>query len=207
VEINALWFNALENMASWAPQVDQSGERFAALAARAKKSFGKFWNALAGCCYDVIDAPGIDNDAALRPNQIFAVSLPLSPLNADQQRAVVDICAKKLLTSFGLRSLAQSDPAYQGQYGGDQLHRDRAYHQGAVWGWLLGPFVLAHLRVYQDAKTARSFLEPLGKYVNAYGLGTLAEIFAGDAPFIPCGCIAQAWTVGEFLRAWRATTA
>jgi predicted glycogen debranching enzyme len=205
VEINALWFNALETMAGLAPAVKRSAEPFAKLAERAKQSFAKFWNSSAGYCYDVIDAPGIGNDAALRPNQIFAVSLPQSPLSVEQQKAVVDIFARRLLTSYGLRSLAQSEPGYQGHYGGSSRERDGAYHQGTVWGWLLGPFVLAHLRVYADRLAAMSFLEPLGKQIHSDGLGTLSEIFDGDAPFTPRGCIAQAWTVGEVLRAWRAT--
>ncbi len=205
VEINALWFNALETMAGLAPAAKQSAELFAKLAERVKESFAKFWNAPAGYCYDVIDAPGIGNDAALRPNQIFTVSLPQSPLPAEQQKAVVDICARRLLTSYGLRSLAQSEPGYQGHYGGNVRDRDGAYHQGTVWGWLLGPFVLAHLRVYADRAAALSFLAPLGKQIHSHGLGTLSEIFDGEAPFTPRGCIAQAWTVAEVLRAWRAT--
>jgi predicted glycogen debranching enzyme len=204
VEINALWFNALLTMAGLAPAVKQSPELFAKLAARVKQGFAKFWNASAGCCYDVIDAPGIGNDASLRPNQIFAVSLPQSPLTAEQQKSVVDTCARHLVTSHGLRSLAQGELAYQGHYGGNARERDGAYHQGTGWGWLLGPFVLAHLRVYEDRAAAMSFLEPLGKQINSRGLGTLSEICDGDAPFTPRGCIAQAWTVGEVLRAWRA---
>jgi predicted glycogen debranching enzyme len=205
VEINAFWFNALDTMAGLAPAAKQSAEPFAKLAERAKQSFAKFWNNSGGYCYDVIDAPGIGNDAALRPNQIFAVSLPQSPLPAEQQKAVVDICARRLLTSYGLRSLAQSESGYQGHYGGGVRERDGAYHQGTVWGWLLGPFVLAHLRVYADRAAAMSFLEPLGKQIHSHGLGTLSEIFDGEAPFTPRGCIAQAWTVAEVLRAWRAT--
>jgi predicted glycogen debranching enzyme len=201
VEINALWLNALETMASLAPPSKKSSELFGKLAAQVKQSFGKFWNESVGYCYDVIDAPGIGSDASLRPNQIFAVSLPQSPLNPAQQKAVVDICARRLLTSYGLRSLAQSDHAYQGHYRGNTRERDGAYHQGTVWGWLLGPFVLAHLRVYGDPQAAGSFLAPLGKQIHSHGLGTLSEIFDGDAPFTPRGCIAQAWTVGEILRA------
>ena len=205
VEINALWFNALETMASLAPAAKQSAEPFTKLAERVKQSFAKFWNDSAGYCYDVIDVPGMGNDAALRPNQIFAVSLPQSPLPAEEQKAVVDVCARRLLTSYGLRSLAPSEPGYQGHYGGNIRERDGAYHQGTVWGWLLGPFVLAHLRVYADRAAAMSFLEPLGKQIHSHGLGTLSEIFDGEAPFTPRGCIAQAWTVAEVLRAWRAT--
>ena len=202
VEINALWFNAVETTTQLAQLVTQPAERFAKLAARAKQSFVNFWNAEAGYCYDVIDAPGMSNDAALRPNQIFAVSLPHSALSGEQQKAVVDICARQLVTSHGLRSLAADDPAYQRHYGGGVRERDGAYHQGTVWGWLLGPFALAHFRVYKDATAAASFLAPLGKQTAAYGLGTLGEICDGDAPFLPRGCIAQAWTVAETLRAW-----
>jgi predicted glycogen debranching enzyme len=205
VEINALWLNALETMATLAPAVKQSVEPFAKLAEPVKQNFAKFWNDSAKCCYDVIDAPGIGNDPAIRPNQIFAVSLPQSPLPAEQQKAIVDTCARRLVTSYGLRSLAQSETGYQGHYGGTGRERDGAYHQGTVWGWLLGPFVLAHLRVYADRAAAMSFLEPLGKQIHSHGLGSLSEIFDGDAPFTPRGCIAQAWTVAEVLRAWRAT--
>jgi predicted glycogen debranching enzyme len=205
VEINALWYNALETMAGLALAAGRSGAPFAKMAAMVKQSFGKFWNPGSNCCYDVIDAPGIGNDALLRPNQIFAVSLPKSPLTSEQQKAVVDVCARRLVTSYGLRSLAQGEPGYKGHYGGNPRERDGAYHQGTVWGWLMGPFVLAHLRVYGDRTKAASFLEPLGKQTVSDGLGTLSEIFDGDPPFAPRGCIAQAWTVGEVLRAWRAT--
>ena len=111
------------------------------------------------------------------------------------------------MTSNGLRSLATTAPEYQGHYGGSPLQRDGAYHQGTVWGWLLGPFALAHFRVYSDRNAALSFLEPLGRQIHFHGLGTLSEIADGDPPFTPRGCIAQAWTVGETLRAWCALTA
>ena len=205
VEVNALWFNALKTMAKLAPFGKKLAEPFEQMAATVQKSFSKFWNAAAGCCYDVIDDPRLGNDSTLRPNQIFAVSLPESPLPLEKQKAVVDICARRLLTSYGLRSLAQDERGYQGHYGGGPRERDAAYHQGTVWGWLMGPFVLAHLRVYGDCKTARSFLEPLGMQIFSRGLGTLSEIYDGDAPFTANGCIAQAWTVAEVLRAWRAT--
>jgi predicted glycogen debranching enzyme len=204
IEVNALWYNALQTMATLAPLVGKDSAPFAEMAAKARNSFAKFWNAKRGYCYDVIDAPGIGNDATLRPNQIFAVSLPDSPLSSGSQKAVVDICAGHLLTSCGLRSLAPAEPGYQGHYGGSPKRRDAAYHQGTVWGWLIGPFVDAHLRVYNDRKAAMSFLEPLGMQTESYGLGTLGEIFDGDAPFSPRGCIAQAWTVAEVLRAWHA---
>jgi predicted glycogen debranching enzyme len=206
IEVNALWYNALETMAAFAALLGKSPAAFAEMAAVAKNNFGKFWNAQTGYCYDVIAAPGVGNDAALRPNQIFAVSLPKSPLAPEKQKAVVDICASRLLTPCGLRSLAQSDHAYQGRYSGSPLQRDGAYHQGTVWGWLIGPFVDAHLRVYKDRNAAMAFVETLGKQIGSYGLGTLGEIFDGDPPFSPRGCIAQAWTVAEILRAWRATS-
>jgi len=133
------------------------------------------------------------------------VSLPESPLSPARQKAIVDVCAHRLLTSHGPRSLGQGAPGYQGHYGGGPRERDGAYHQGTVWGWLLGPFVLAHLRIYGDRQAALSFLEPLGRQISSYGLGTVGEIFDVDAPFTPRGCIAQAWTVAEVLRAWRAT--
>jgi len=203
VEINALWYNALKTMAALAQVVGESPEPFEKMAAAVKQSFAKFWNAASGCCFDVINAPGMGNDASLRPNQILAVSLPESPLALDQQKAVVDCCSRRLLTSHGLRSLAPGDPSYKGHYGGGPSDRDGAYHQGTVWGWLIGPFVLAHWRVYRDRDAAQSFLRPLLAQIHSYGLGTLGEIFDGEPPFTPRGCIAQAWTVGEALRAWR----
>jgi predicted glycogen debranching enzyme len=203
VEVNALWINALETIAEFARLLARPSGGYEKLSAKAQKNFQRFWNEERGCCFDVIDVPGGGNDASLRPNQIFGVSLPVSPLSEDQQKAVVDVCAQHLLTSYGLRSLAPGEPGYLGHYSGGPRDRDAAYHQGTVWGWLLGPFVLAHLRVYDDAVEAMRFLEPLGISVHMYGLGTLGEIFEGDAPFTPHGCIAQAWTVGEILRAMR----
>jgi predicted glycogen debranching enzyme len=203
VEVNALWINALETISQFARLLARPSEGYEKLSAKARKNFQKFWNEERNCCFDVIDAPEIGNDPALRPNQIFAVSLPMSPLTEDQQKAVVDVCAQHLLTSYGLRSLAPGEPGYLGHYAGGPRDRDAAYHQGTVWGWLLGPFTLAHLRVYGDRAEAMRFLEPLGISVHMYGLGTLGEIFEGDAPFTPHGCIAQAWTVGEVLRAMR----
>ncbi len=202
VEINALWINALETMAGFARLLAKPADAYEKLATRAKSNFQKFWNADRNCCFDVIDSPGIGNDAALRPNQVFAASLPSSPLMPGQQKAVVDVCARHLLTSHGLRSLAPGEAGYTGHYGGSPRDRDAAYHQGTVWGWLLGPFALAHFRVYRDRQAALRFLEPLGRQIYAGGLGTLSEIFDGDPPFTPRGCIAQAWTVAEVLRAW-----
>ena len=203
VEVNALWYNALRTIATLARRIGKPHQEYDAIADRALARFSRFWNADLGYCYDVLD--GVDgDDASLRPNQIFAVSLPDSPLSPPQQKDVVDVCARSLLTSHGLRSLATNHPHYQGTYRGSPRQRDGAYHQGTVWGWLLGPFVRAHLRVYQNPELARSFLIPMQNHLWAAGLGSLSEVFDGDAPFPPRGCIAQAWTVAEVLRAWMA---
>jgi predicted glycogen debranching enzyme len=204
IEVNALWYNALRAMAKFARQLGKPHQEYEAMAERAKYRFSRFWNEETGYCYDVLDSPDGD-DPSLRPNQIFAVSLPESPLTPAQQRGVVETCGGMLLTSHGLRSLASNHPQYQGKYGGNQYQRDGAYHQGTVWGWLLGPFVLAHLRVYKNPEQARQFLEPMANHLKAHGVGSLSEIFDGDAPMTPRGCIAQAWTVAEVLRAWLAT--
>jgi predicted glycogen debranching enzyme len=208
VEVNALWLNAITTMARLGRAIGRTGNRYDELAELARTGFAQFWNPATQFCFDVIDGPGGtgDNDASLRPNQIFAVSLPESALTPAQQQAVVDVCARELLTSFGLRSLGPGEPGYHGRYAGNPQDRDAAYHQGTVWGWLLGPFALAHLRVFQDPDIAASFLEPMLKHVEAAGLGTASEIFDGDPPFAPQGCVAQAWTVGETLRAWRVIT-
>jgi predicted glycogen debranching enzyme len=203
VEINALWFNALQMMAWLASELGKRGDEYKALADRVKKAFGRYWNQERECCFDVIDGPD-GNDASLRPNQIFAVSLPESPLAEEQRKRVVDICALHLLTPHGLRSLDAADPAYAGYYHGSQEERDSTYHQGTVWSWLLGPFVLAHLRVYGNPQQAFAFLEPMAHHLSEAGLGTISEIFDGEAPFVPRGAFAQAWGVAELLRAWRA---
>jgi predicted glycogen debranching enzyme len=202
VEINALWINALEALAGFARVLRVPNEEYEKLATQGRESFQKFWNEERACCYDVIDSPGIGNDASLRPNQIFTVSLPVSLLTPAQQESVVNICAQHLLTCYGLRSLAPGELGYQGHYAGGPRERDAAYHQGTAWGWLLGPFALAHFRVHGDRAAALRLLEPLGRQIYAYGLGSLGEIFDGDPPFTPRGCIAQAWTVAETLRAW-----
>ena len=203
VEINALWYNALGSMAGFARRLGHAEDaaRYAALAAQAKVGFARFWNPTLGYCNDVLDGPEGD-DLSLRPNQLFAVSLHHSPLPADQARAVVDVCARRLLTAHGLRSLTPDHSSYIGRYGGDRRTRDAAYHQGTVWGWLIGPFAAAHYRVYGDVAQARSFLLPLLQQLNSHGVGSLSEVFDGDAPFTPRACLAQAWTVAEVLRVW-----
>lgn len=203
VEINALWHNALGCMAQFARQLGQSEAPYQRLLAQAGESFSKFWQPQAGYCFDVIDGPE-GNDPALRPNQLFAVSLAYAPpLSLAQQKAIVDRCAQELLTSHGLRSLAPGHRQYIGTYGGDRYQRDGAYHQGTVWAWLIGPFVQAHFKVYQDRALALSFLEPLMQHLQAGCVGTMSEIFDGEAPFAPRGAFAQAWSVAEVLRVWQ----
>ena len=206
VEINALWYNALGSMAEFARILRRPADQWEALADRVRRSFERFWSEPAGHCFDVIDGPAGD-DAALRPNQIFAVSLPRSPLAPERQRRVVDACSRHLLASFGLRSLAPGEPQYAGHYAGGPRERDGAYHQGTVWAWLLGPFTLAHFKVHGDRRAALSFLEPMAHHLDDYGIGSIAEVFDGDPPFAPGGCTAQAWSVAETLRAWTELTA
>ena len=204
VEINALWLNALVAMKEFANELGSPADDFQHSAEQTVKGFERFWNASAEYCFDVLDGPEGD-DASLRPNQIFAVSLPRSPFDTQRQRAIVDAVGRHLQASPGLRSLAPDDPHYKGTYTGNQAERDGAYHEGTVWGWLLGPFVQAHLRVYNNAQTAASFFTSISHHLQAHGLGTVGEIFDADPPFAPRGCIAQAWTVGGILEAWEKT--
>jgi predicted glycogen debranching enzyme len=203
VEINALWYNALVAMGGFARRLRRPARTFETEAARVATGFARFWNPHEGWCFDVLDGPD-GADPALRPNQILAVALPASPLPPERRRAVVDACARHLVTSYGLRSLAPFDARYAGRYAGDVAARDGAYHQGTVWAWLLGPFALAHFAAYGDAAAARAWLAPLADHLGDYGLGSIAEIFDAEPPFAPRGCIAQAWSVAETLRAWQA---
>lgn len=205
VEINALWYNTLRIMADFATQFGFDADSYLELAERVKVGYGRYWNAEMGYCFDVLDCPDDEDDLSLRPNQIFAVSLQNSPLTPEQQRSVVDTCGRLLVTAHGLRSLSPQDSAYIGHYGGDQLTRDGAYHQGTVWSWLIGPFVRAHLRVYGDLQQARTYLTPLIQHLTDHGVGSISEIFDGDPPFTPRGCTAQAWSVAEVLRTWQMT--
>ncbi len=202
VEVNALWFCALGSMAAFAPLCGESGEAYAALAEQARQGFQRFWNPQAGCCFDLLDGPGGDPDASLRPNQLLAVALTDQLLSPRQARQVLEICGQRLLTPMGLRSLDPADPRYRGRYGGGPVERDRAYHQGTVWAWWLGPWALAHARVHGSPLQALHWLEAIGDHLAAAGLGSVSEIFDGDPPHHPRGCIAQAWSVAEVLRAW-----
>ena len=201
VEISALWYNALRAMADFARQLGEVPDEYEALAEKTRGGFGRFWQADMGYCYDVLDGPD-GHDGRLRPNQLLAISLPHSPLTPEQQRSALDACARHLLTPHGLRSLSLDDPEYIGVYGGDRSKRDGAYHQGTVWSWLIGPFVKAHLRVYKNPQLALTYLQPLMHHLADHGIGSISEIFDGDPPFTPRGCIAQAWSVAEFLHTW-----
>jgi predicted glycogen debranching enzyme len=206
VEIQALWYNALMIMRSLAERFDDpaSAERFAAMAAKASDSFNaRFWNEETGCLCDVIS--GGSRDSSIRPNQIFAVSLPYEMLPADRARAVVEKVRQELLTPVGLRSLARGDSQYRPIYQGDVPSRDGAYHQGTVWPWLLGPFITAYVKVNNGSAEARreaeAFLAPLEAHLSDAGLGQISEIFDAEPPHLPRGCYAQAWSVAEILRA------
>jgi predicted glycogen debranching enzyme len=205
VEINALWLNALNVMVQFAGRVRSLAEKqfCEQLLVLGSANFGRFWNEQRSCLYDVIDVDGgSERDERMRPNQILAISLPYCALPTEQMRAVVERCGQELLTSHGLRSLSAAEPGYIGSYGGNPWQRDAAYHMGTVWSWLLGPFARAHFRVYGDARLAQSLLEPMAQHVNSVCLGTVSEIFDGDAPHTARGCFAQAWSVAEILRSW-----
>lgn len=206
VEIQALWYNALRVMEQLSEHFGEASkaQEYHRMASRAKRSFNRlFWNEDAGCLYDVIDGDRVDG--AIRPNQILAVSLPYSMLSQAKAVRVVETVERHLLTPYGLRSLSPNDPNYRGRYEGDQWQRDGAYHQGTVWAWLMGPFITAYVRVHGRTKKARAqaaqWLMALEQHVAETGLGQISEIFDGDPPHRSRGCIAQAWSVGELLRA------
>jgi len=201
VEINALWHNALCIMSAFAKRLGLP-DSFSAQAEAARQSFARFVRADGEGLYDVIEGPD-GNDASIRPNQIFAVSLPHSPLSAQDQARVVAVCRRHLLTAFGLRSLAPDDPEYHPGYGGGVRERDSSYHQGPVWGWLLGPFSLALNRVTGNAAAAQALLIGMRDALKDQGIGTIGEIFDGDPPHHPRGAPAQAWSVACTLDAWR----
>ena len=204
VEINALWYNALCVTAGWLKTVGDTdrARQLSTVAARVYSSFNaRFWSAELGYCYDVVDTEAGGNDPSLRPNQILGISLPHAVLSQDKWQAVLGVVRQQLLTPFGLRSLAPTDPNYKPRYDGDLRSRDAAYHQGTVWAWLIGPFFDAWLRANPgDWETARSLLAHFDTEMSEAGIGTISEIFDAEPPFTPRGCIAQAWSVAEVLR-------
>lgn len=205
VEINALWYHALCLMEEWATRFGEDGSHYAALAAHAKESFAKeFWNEKDGCLYDVVD--GLEGDATLRPNQIYAVSLPHRMLDADKEKEIVDKVYEKLYAKTGLRSLSPDDKEYHPTYEGCLDKRDHAYHQGTSWGFLLGGFLTAYVHVYGTSKEVitqvDAMLDATREQFYHGCIGSIAEIFDGDEPHTSRGCYAQAWSVGEILRAY-----
>jgi predicted glycogen debranching enzyme len=208
VEINALWYNALRLLAQWCVDEQQpDADSLLRHADRAYQSFNqRFWCDRRGWLLDVVDGPGGD-DASLRPNQLFAISLLHPILEPRRWPAVVDVVERRLLTPVGLRSLAPGEPDYKARYDGDLRARDAAYHQGTVWAWLIGPFIDAWLKTHpQQVERARQFLSGFGPHLGAACVGSISEIFDAEEPFTPRGCVAQAWSVAEVLRCWARTT-
>jgi predicted glycogen debranching enzyme len=206
VEIQALWYNALCILRDLAHEFGDSGpETFLGeLAKETKDSFNaQFWNADTGCLYDVVD--GEHRDASIRPNQIFAVSLHYGMLPPNRQRQIVEVVQRELLTPLGLRSLSPRDASYRPRYKGGVVERDSAYHQGTVWPWLIGPYISAYVKIHKRSKEARRqaglLLRPFEEHLRVAALGQISEIADADSPYEPRGCVAQAWSIGELLRA------
>ena len=205
VEINALWYNALRLLEGW---LTETGDEARATSLRkhaelARATFNeRFWYAEGGYLYDVVDGEG-GADPACRPNQVLALALRHPVLDRSRWGAVLDTVRARLLTPVGLRSLAPGHPDYKSRYDGDLRARDAAYHQGTVWAWLIGPFVDAWLRVHpHDLAAARRMLDGFRPHLGEACIGSVSEIFDAEAPFTPRGCVAQAWSVAEVLRAW-----
>ncbi|HUE80472.1 MAG TPA: amylo-alpha-1,6-glucosidase [Pyrinomonadaceae bacterium] len=205
VEIQALWYNALRVLEDLAKKFKDAGSRkeFSQGADRARKSFNEqFWNDAAGCLFDVVD--GDQRDASIRPNQIIAVSLSNSMVSKPRAKSIIRVVERELLTPRGLRTLSPADPRYRGHYEGNPFERDGAYHQGTVWPWLMGPFITAYVKTFGPV-TGRKFcadwLENFQEHLNEACLGQISEVFDGDPPHHARGCVAQAWSVAELLRA------
>jgi predicted glycogen debranching enzyme len=204
VEINALWYNALMIMSELLVSHNQvASAAYAADAEQVHSSFThRFVDLDRAWLADVVDGPEGD-DWAIRPNQLFAVSLPFPLVEGSTARTVIEAAGRHLWTSLGPRSLSPHHPMYRGTYGGDQVQRDGGYHQGPVWSWLTGAWIEGYLRAFDDREGARQMLAPVIHHLSDAGLGSISEILDGDPPHVPRGCIAQAWSVGEVLRAWR----
>ena len=210
VEVQALWYNALLTMKLLAEKFGEPhiAEEYSNMATNAKNSFnGKFWDKERNCLFDVITDSGAP-DSSIRPNQIIVGALDFSIIDSDRANRVVDFVQAELLTPVGLRTLSPKDPRYKGRYEGDRPSRDRAYHSGTIWAWLTGPLTTAYLKAkgYQESNiqyALNNFITPLfTSEIRRGGLGTLNEINDGDSPYTPRGCIAQAWSVAEPLRAY-----
>jgi predicted glycogen debranching enzyme len=208
VEINALWYNALCLTAEWTEQVRGPGtaNAYREMSGRVRESFNaRFWNQASGYLFDVVDGENGDS-AECRPNQLIAISVDNPVLDKDRWPSVIEVVGSRLVTPYGLRTLAPGEPNYKEKYFGDLRARDAAYHQGTVWAWLIGPWIDAWLKLHpEDRAGARRYLDGLVKHLGAYGIGSIAEIFDAMEPYTPRGCIAQAWSVAEVLRCWAKT--
>ena len=203
VEINALFYNALCLLEQWcrdAGDADRAAT-IAAHGAQARRSFNeRFWIDGAGHLYDVVDGEDGD-DAACRPNQLLSIALPHPVLDPTHWARVLEVVGTRLATPFGLRTLSADHPSYRSTYAGDLRARDAAYHQGTVWPWLIGPFVDAWLKTHpDDTGTVRTMLASFDEHLDEAGIGTVSEITDAERPFVPRGCISQAWSVAELLR-------
>lgn len=208
VEINALWYSALSLMESWAVHLSIDATLYSQLRSQVRQNFAaRFWYEAGGYLYDVVDVEGKEgeNDAALRPNQLFAASLTRDLLSEVQTQCLLQKVTEHLLTPAGLRSLSPDDAAYHPHFNGDRKERDEAYHQGTVWQWLIGPYIDVHLRVHNDLGALRTLLQTLIKQLWSSCLGTISEVAEPEPPFTSAGCFAQAWSVAEVLRCWLLT--
>jgi predicted glycogen debranching enzyme len=209
-EINALWYNALKTASSLGTHLGKNTSTYETLAAGVASNYENvFWNPETNCLFDLVykGEEGYEvKDPAIRPNQIFAVALPYTILSPEKEKAIVDRVEKDLLTPFGLRTLSSDNPLYKGHYCGDSVTRDAAYHNGTAWPWLLGAYVKAYRKVHNYSKESledmRALLQNFDIHLETAGIGTISELFDGDYPYTPGGCIAQAWSVAEILRAY-----
>lgn len=205
VELNALWYNALRLLVEWMQALEDTKSdcvRYTQWAERCRESFNRrFWNAEKGCLFDVVDTFEGGDDGQVRPNQLLAIALKYPVLDEAKWKPVVELCERELLTPVGLRSLARGEKDYKPRYDGDLLARDAAYHQGTVWGWLMGPFVNAWVKTFPEKRDeAHTFLSGFDQHLYEDGVGTISEVFDAEEPFTPRGCMAQAWSVAEVLR-------
>lgn len=201
VELSALWFDALKGMSFLSRRLREPASFYEREAEKTRDGFQRFWNPVTGSLWDILDGPE-GHDPAIRPNQVFALSLDHTPLDRPKQERILDVIDGHLLTPYGLRSLSPRDPRYRGRYEGPPSERDRAYHQGTVWGWLLGHYCLARYRLHGDNRRAFSVFFAVDDHLSDAGLGGISEIFDGDPPHTPRGCPFQAWSVGCILEAY-----
>ncbi|RJX20573.1 MAG: glycogen debranching protein [Desulforudis sp.] len=205
VEINALWYNALNVLELLCRQYGDPYP-YPGLPERTRESFQRlFWNEREGYLCDVVVSEQ-ERDCRLRPNQLLAASLPYSMLSTEQGKRVVHRVWQKLYATYGIRSLGPDDPVYSGVYIGDRVQRDGSYHQGTTWSWLMGPFITAYRKTHaysvESRRQAANFIHPFRDHLRDHGVGYISEIFDGNDPVTPRGCIAQAWGVAEVLRAY-----